>query len=411
MDIKSIFRLKPDKVLSDANVINATTSVNNPDAQFVGETYGHWGLRICAKTSGSLFVLTPFLQRVYSTLKKEQSDNITLQQQLQNDNKTKIVQMESEIEKDQKDMTFLDDKIRLLDDKKEELRTEKFDIENHAAEVNKDEKVKLILGLFILIPLTIYLFTFYGSTFYSAFFKDFSNGSSLTECMFDPNAYASAFSNGVMELIFVLCAPIIFLGLGFALHFFSVDKKSKVRFLKMGAVILVTFIFDVILAYSIGKNLYNVWCMTTLENHPEYSASLALKDINLWAVIFCGFIVYIIWGIVFDMTITAYNNMYINHTRMKQINEEINKVEEKIESEKTEKNKISKEIISKQNEKKKLLNTLTDSVRYDYLKISTEMTNFYSGWIQQMVVFQLNSKTMQQAQSIFNQTTKSLIPE
>ncbi len=52
-----------------------------------------------------------------------------------------------------------------------ELQDEKVRIKNERYQVNKDAKLKLIIGLVILLPLTFYLFLFYSSTFYSAFFS------------------------------------------------------------------------------------------------------------------------------------------------------------------------------------------------------------------------------------------------
>ena len=44
--------------------------------------------------------------------------------------------------------------------------------------------------------------------------------------MFDPQALSKAMSEGIMELLFVLSAPIIFLGLGYSLHIFTQQKKK-----------------------------------------------------------------------------------------------------------------------------------------------------------------------------------------
>ena len=50
---------------------------------------------------------------------------------------------------------------------------------------------------------------------------------------------------------------------------------------------------------------------------------MAIHDINSWAVIFCGFIVYIIWGIVFDQCMDAYDKMDLNKTKLKEIAQKI----------------------------------------------------------------------------------------
>ena len=107
--------------------------------------------------------------------------------------------------------------------------------------------MRMVIGLVILIPLTIYLFMFYSSTFYSAFFRQASTLTNVMNTMFDSQALIHAYNEGLFELMFVLSAPIIFLGLGYVLHIFSMlEEKSK--YLKMGAILIVTLMFDCILA-------------------------------------------------------------------------------------------------------------------------------------------------------------------
>ena len=79
----------------------------------------------------------------------------------------------------------------------------------------------------------------------------------VMNAMFDANALSNAANAGMAELGFVLSAPVIFLGLGFGLHFFAMQKGAQ-KYIKMGAILLVTFMFDCILAYLIGKQLHNL---------------------------------------------------------------------------------------------------------------------------------------------------------
>ena len=123
----------------------------NPNNRQEGETYRHWGLRVCAIASGSCYVLKPYLHNVYNYIHKEQNDC----KQRQQDKKDRI----------------------------SELNVEKKELKNKAYEVNKTAKLKLILGLIILVPLTFYLFLFYSSTFYSAFFKDFGASANVLNSM------------------------------------------------------------------------------------------------------------------------------------------------------------------------------------------------------------------------------------
>lgn len=288
--LKNLFKTEPVTTPEQ----NKIPMAQKPNNRQVGETYHHWGLRVCAIVDGSSFTLAPYLHNVYNYIYNEQVNNQALQE-------TQRKELECQIEQKNNDIDNLKKQLENNREQKEncksriaELREEKKKIENEKYCVNKEAKLKLIIGLVILIPLTFYLFLFYSSTFYSAFFKDFTANADVLNSMFDAEALNKAFAASITELGFVLCAPIIFMGLGFALHFFTI-QKGKMKYLKMVAILCVTFIFDAILAYMIGKHLHEMAVIIgTAPLDSTYGLSEALSDINTWAVIFCGFIVYII---------------------------------------------------------------------------------------------------------------------
>src|SRR5690606_21834691 len=41
----------------------------------------------------------------------------------------------------------------------------------------------------------------------------------------------------------------------------------------------------------------------------EFSPALALESVNFWGIIFAGFVVYIIWGLVFDFVMKEHENV------------------------------------------------------------------------------------------------------
>ena len=316
------------------NIITETVIQNNPESRRLGETYEQWGTRICGIVTGRLTALPPYLQKVYNSIYNEQADNIELQ-------KTARANTQAEIERTNEEIRVVNEKIEGVNSdiedtlkKIEELKDERQEIKCGKEKVNKEQRLKLVIGLVIIIPLTFYLFLFYSSTFYSAFFRDPSSLTTVMNSMFDSNALANAYADGVAELGFVLSAPIIFLGLGFALHFFSI-QEGKMKYLKMASILLVTVMFDCILAYKIGEQMHTFGII--IGQYPigeEYTVNMALHDINTWAVIFCGFIVYVIWGIVFDMCMSAYDKMDLNKTRLDSIKKEIDDLEQKIKAEK-----------------------------------------------------------------------------
>lgn len=404
VSLKNLFKKEPVTTPEQNNI----PQTQNPNNKQVGETYHHWGLRVCAIADGSSFTLAPYLHNVYNYIYNEQVNN----QALQDEQRKNI---ECQIEQKNNDIENLNQQLECNHEQKEnckakiaELEEEKKKIKNDKYRVNKDAKLKLIIGLVILIPLTFYLFLFYSSTFYSAFFKDFTAGGNVLNAMFDAEALSKALDTSVTELCFVLSAPVIFMGLGFALHFFTV-QKDRMKYLKMVAIVCVTFVFDAILAYMIGKHIHEMEVIFGLKPlNSEYGLNEAVRDPNTWAVIFCGFIVYIIWGIVFDMVMSAHGQLDLNKVNVRSIEEKIASVNQEITKHDEKELELSEKIKDASNHKSSLLSQIKEKVLIDKAVIKQEMTNFYSGWMAQMSVLGKSTEEKQDAKNTFEITQKTL---
>lgn len=407
LDLKNLF--KKDSVTTPTQ--NDMPQVQNPNNKQEGETYHHWWLRVCAIADGSCFTLVPYLQNVYNYIYREQVNNQALQDSQKKEIECKIEQKQRETEGLEKKLANNQQQQNEAKDKISDLNKEKTEIKNKAYEVNKEAKLKLIIGLIILVPLTLYLFLFYSSTFYSAFFKDFSTTTNVLNSMFDAEALSKALEASFTELCFVLCAPIIFMGLGFALHFFTI-QKSFTKYFKMAAILCITFIFDAILAYMIGKHLHEMEVIIgTAPLNSTYGFNDAVSDINTWAVIFCGFIVYIIWGIVFDMSMSAYNQLDLNKINIKAIDQKILLFKNEITELKQKEQDLNNNIISVRNAISTLTAQISKSIIIDKAAIKTEMTNFFSGWVAQMSVLGMTNAQKQEATNTFNNTLKTLLTD
>lgn len=388
---------------------SAEQSFDNPDKRREQETYEQWGIRICGKVGGNLNALTPFLQKVYLAIYQEQAENNDLQQQERAKIEVEIEQCNNNIEALNTTIENANKHIQEAKARETELKKEKEEIKNSKEQVNKEQRLKLIIGLCIIIPLTFYLFLFYSSTFYSAFFRDVNTMSGLANAMFDPQALTNAINNSFIEFCFVLSAPIIFLGLGFCLHFFSIQKNNN-KYLKMAVLVLITFSFDCILAFLIGKQLHEFGkIIGTIPLDENYTAALALQDINTWAVIFCGFIVYIIWGIIFDMIMTAHNDMDLNKIRTRTIDLELEELKQNINDEKTGITNTQNDITNIRNNLAALKKKLDNKTFINTSIIQREMNNFFAGWIIQMSTLSISHEQQQQAREIFDNMENSLI--
>ena len=403
-----IFKLdslfKREKSIADV----ATTSKEpvSPNDRRQGETYYNWGLRMCATVMGSSYALSPFLQKVYTDIYNEQARNVELQEQFRKNTQAQIDEHNNNIESLKTQIANHTNKLSENKGRIEDLESQKADLRTQGKTINKGAKIKMILGIIILIPLTFYLFLFYSSTFYTGFLMDTADvteSAGVAMAMFNPHALGGAWAKGITSFFLILSFPVVFLGLGFGLHFFSV-QQNKSKYLKMGAILLVTFLFDCIIAYKIGKFLYDIEGMWK-EQSDIYSFGMAIGDINTWAVIFCGFIAYIIWGIVFDMAMSAYSKLDMNK-------EETKAIDAKIQIVKDENGRINEQIADCNNQINiisSLMAKLSNHVNINFSVIKHEMTNFYNGWITQMGVLGCSQQEQSLANATFQNTLNTLV--
>ena len=397
-NIKGIFK----KSQTDNGIVQEQQLQNNLENKQEGETYEQYGTRVCGMVTASSHSLVPFLQKVYHQNYKFQCENEEKQCKERDKIQSEIDTHKSTIEKIKADIGNINNKLSAKQKEKEQLEKEKFGIQQKGKEVNKEHRLKLIIGLVIIVPLTFYLFLFYSSTFYSAFFADASSSVGVVDKLFDGKALIKALKDGITELCFVLSAPIIFLGLGFSLHFFSL-QKGITKWFKMAAIILVTLFFDCILAYKIGEQIHNIKVIMGLAPLDEvYTINMAIHDINSWAVIFCGFIVYIIWGIVFDQCMDAYDKMDLNKTKLNEINQKISNIENQILEEKDNMNKNEKKIIDQESIINKLEKEIKTKVFIDMDEIKKEINNFFVGWIKMMNILSKSNEDKNEAKTIYD---------
>lgn len=372
------------------------------------ETYTAYGTRICGKVNGAEAALQPCLQRIYLSEKQLQSQDQQLQERKKNDLQQQISAIEGKITQKNIEINLIDQKLNDNQEELKDLQTNLIEVKNQDGQNNKMAKVKMTIGLVILMILSVYLFIFYSSTFYSAFFKQFTFDTNVAEAMFDQQALPNALHNGLGGLIFILCAPIIFMGLGYVLHYYA-SEKGKMKYPKILAILIITFIFDCILAYLIAKKIYDMENLTKLGDFPEFSLSIAISDVNVWAVIFCGFITYMIWGFVFDLTISAYEELKSNKKEIEKIENDIKKNREnKAELNDREKN-LKIEIANLDTQKQALKCKLSSNLFfYDEIIIKTALTDFFTGWVTIMQPMGHTTEHQARAREIFDQTINSL---
>ncbi|NCP85133.1 MAG: hypothetical protein GW823_09620 [Bacteroidetes bacterium] len=378
--IRNMFSTKPAIQLEE----------NKQDTEFYvaeisGANYTHRGTRDAGFAYGSPTALLPKLHAIYMELRRRIEKDETTQNHRKYEIEKGIREFESK--KENLDKQILNEKENL---NREETKIEKAlseidSIRQNPAKITGDSTVKLgfLIGLIIIIFLTIYLFIFYSSAAYSAFFKNFTaDDTNIVNSIFDAQAIGKAFSDGFTELVLILTIPAVFLGLGFLIHKFS-EQKGFGKYFKIMGLIITTFIFDFIIAYEIVEKIYNIKKQGSFSEIPDMTIEKSLQQPNFWLIIFAGFVVYIIWGLVFDLVMKE-------HEKLDKVRYAIKSIEKKVADYKIECKAIKQKIGEYETTRNSNISEI-DKLKIDlqgviiFFNDVREGLNFYfSGWVNYM---------------------------
>jgi len=338
MEIKKLFAIKKNTEPENIAPVN-----EEQDEQKIRITYYQSGYGAALKAMGQALNFKACLENVYTSFEQQCREQEIHQKKLKQPYIDEKARKQSELKNTEAAISIFEEKKLQVTEKINTIKHEVEDVNHHpekyGVESTKRPKAQFYIGLLLLIPITLYLFVFYISATYSAFFKDFSNDS-LTAAIFDAQAFDNALKAGWLEGVLVFTIPSVFLGLGYIIHMVQKGKGIKNLFRVM-ALFIVTFLFDSLLAYQIEKKIYDF--NKTPDSLP-YNLKIALGEAEFWMIIFAGFVVYIIWGLVFDITMKEYENFdkikgYIKtkleeikllETSKNEITEEINNLRKKV---------------------------------------------------------------------------------
>ncbi len=327
-------------------VVNTTDSTKDAKT-----TYEEFGYKQAEKQNGNHLAFSGNLNLVREDyVKSERTDRKKIDEERAKA-QSKYDKIIAENEARESTIEILKKRIEDFKEKNDELKRDILEIEKDPTKVlpDKTNKVGMWIGIVILAFLTVYLFIFYSSASYSGFFKDFSkdflqngNEGGIANAIFDSQAVSKAFNDGFTEVILILTVPFIFLALGYLIHEFQ-KGKGVIKYFKIATLIFITFAFDALLAYKIEAGLYEVKVLNAIQDLPPHALSMAISSENFWLVIFAGFVVYLIWGFVFDFVMESYANLDIVNKaiRAKQNeielhNEDIKKIEQDIHNKEIE---------------------------------------------------------------------------
>ena len=188
---------------------------------------------------------------------------------------------------------------------------------------------KLITGIIAticLVPLVAYLFIFYASVVDKAFFLDVESLKEKSQDaveaidIVNPTALVEAFRKP--GNLFVILFPSIFLGVVMITHAFWEQIKQWWCWALIGLVLLVTLMFDFILAIHISQKIHEVKQLAGLIPETE-QWTFRWNDLNMLTVIFCGFVVALFVSILYPATIELWKGVRPRRDESKQLEMEI----------------------------------------------------------------------------------------
>lgn len=345
------------------------------------------GIGDAGLSKGDVNAFAACFQAMFSLIKKKQEEDRELQEEMKKELSTQIENWEEEKTNKNGRLQGEEEKLKVCQEEINDIAKEISEIENGNNIKYKMPKVNFIIGLLITLGVTIYLFIFYSSVTYSAFFPSDDVENLVAHALFNPTAIPDAFGESFITGLIILLLPCLFLALGYVVYMF--DQKAKEnnakgfnKYKSSIALYALTFVFDFIMAKKIAENAYKAQQTLNLDatTTDDFTITMAMSDSDLWLLIFCGFVSYVIWGLVFAFTMDAYSQIGNTKELTKQLKEKRNKL---IQDELSIKQIIAKlkgeiELLTnKINEKKK---ALTISVRYSFEDIDNFLAQYFAGW-------------------------------
>lgn len=398
--------LKKGIFITDSQETEKEQNSKNVDLEKI--TYSEHGFERSRDHNGNINALKIELNKIYQWHKDEARRNE--EQKEKKPSRIKLQELKSENEELKKKNERIEETDEpALNDKIDEAKKDKRDIKENPGTVTGDKtsRVSFYIGLAIISLLTIYLFVFYSSASYSAFFKNFqATDIGVAGSIFDPQAITNALRDGFFELVLILTIPSVFIGLGYLIHKFQ-EEKNFSNYFKVGFFILVTFLFDCILAYGITSKIYEINKKIT---DPDFSPILAAQNIDFWTIIFAGFLVYIIWGFIFDFVMKAHEKLDKVSLSLRAKDEEIKNYQERIQI--LDKTMFkNREKVSHNKTHIKKLEEVLNSYFYNPKIFKKRYAEFMSGWIQYMNASKMGDRKVEEAHDIGERFLSNNIPE
>ena len=199
--------------------------------------------------------------------------------------------------------------------------------------------------------------------------------------MFDGGAIKKAFAAGLFEGCFILFLPVIFLGLGFVAYNIGSTTKGFARYAKTVMLYLLTFAFDFLLAYKISKAFYDIEALLSPAEMPPFSIRLAFANMDFWIVIFCGFVAYVIWGLVFDFVMRCHSQLTNNKATLLGLEQQLQHLHDAQRQAQSAVASLQQTVNQLEANIKQKERDLNAKIRYDFDAMLQHLADYYHGWV------------------------------
>lgn len=301
-------------------------------------TYSQLGFKSAQKSQSAAEAIDGYLNIVYDRFLEEQK----LDEQGLKDRIAKLkAEVQQEKAKKQDILADLETSKSNKEDKEKEiveLELEKVDIRN--GDIDPGNTIPFVIGAFITLLLTLYLFVFYSSSGYSAFYgiKPGSLG------FINPDVFSDAANKGGGVIALIILFPVIFLGLGFLIHD-SLEKNKelvkegkKKQYGLIAALLFITFLADAFIGYKISEGVHTN-DFNAGRTDEVWKFDMIFSDINFYLVLILGFVVYVIWGFLL--------NYVLSHPYLKTESEKVKLLIENLNSRISDKKNELSELVRK----------------------------------------------------------------
>ena len=231
--------------------------------------------------------------------------------------------------------------------------------------------------------ISIYLIFFYSSAINASFFRNMqqmvNSGSNddvtlMLNSIFDVKGIFTAGP----QLIFTYLGAFIFFGFGILPHIFH-HEKSKNNTVKVLIAVILCLVIDSLLAYKIDSGIHDLKSMMGIAD----TTWVWYKSVNFYLVLAFGFGTYLLWGFIYEASLTEHEKKNVNakaEIEIKGLKKRIREIENEIIALQADIVELQKQIDSLKIEIEGLKKQLEQaSLKPEELR--RNMEQFYAGWL------------------------------